>query len=114
MFISEPFLNVIIGKASGHTKKVISVCVLVHDGKVYFEPYTLDEEISPCCNRLGAISVDGFRCPNKFVVVPQPTSNTLSDIWHLVIEKNISIILSLNEITPWSTVSQVESKDKIS
>jgi protein tyrosine phosphatase len=75
----------------------------LHDGKVYFEPYTLDEEISPCWNRLGAISVDGFRCPNKFVVVPQPTSNTLSDIWHLVVEKNISIILSLNEITPLST-----------
>jgi hypothetical protein len=75
----------------------------LHGGKVYFEPYILDKEISPCWNRLGAISVDGFRCPNKFVVVPQPTSNTLSDIWHLVVEKNIAIILSLNEITPLST-----------
>jgi hypothetical protein len=33
-------------------------------------------------------------------------------MWHLVFKKNISLILSLNEITPWSTVSQVESKDK--
>jgi hypothetical protein len=71
----------------------------------------LGEENCPCWNRLGPISVDGFRCPNKFLVVPQPTSTTLSDIWDLVIEKNVSVILSLNKITPLSTVGQVKSKD---
>jgi hypothetical protein len=73
-----------------------------HEGKVFLEDYNLDEENSPCWNRLGAISVDGFRCPNKFLVVHHPTSSTLSDIWDLVVEKNISLILSLNEITLFS------------
>jgi protein tyrosine phosphatase len=73
------------------------------DGKVFLEAYNLGEENCPCWNRLGPISVDGFRCPNKFLVVPQPTSTTLSDIWDLVIEKNVSVILSLNKITPLST-----------
>ncbi|XP_068893069.1 receptor-type tyrosine-protein phosphatase U-like isoform X1 [Tenebrio molitor] len=75
----------------------------LHEGKVFLEAYNLDEENSPCWNRLGPISVDSFRCPNKFLVIPQPTSSTLSDIWDLVVEKNISVILSLNEITPSST-----------
>jgi hypothetical protein len=113
MFFSEPFLHVILGKVFSHRKKVIFVCVLVHEGKVFLEARNLGEENSPCWNRLGAISVDGFRCPNKFLVVPQPTLTTLSDIWDLVIEKNTSVILSLNEITSLSTVSQIESKDKI-
>jgi hypothetical protein len=52
------------------------------------------------------LNVDGFRCPNKFLVIPQPTWSTLSAIWDLVVEKNISVILSLNEITPSSSVSQ--------
>jgi protein tyrosine phosphatase len=79
----------------------------LQEAKVFLEAsYNLDEENSPCWDRLGAISVDGFRCPNKFLVIPQPTSNTLSDIWDLVVEKNISVILSLNEITPSSSVSQ--------
>ncbi|KAJ3625200.1 hypothetical protein MTP99_018762 [Tenebrio molitor] len=73
------------------------------DGKVFLEAYNLGEENSPCWNRLGPINVDGFRCPNKFLVVPQPTSTTLSDIWDLVVEKNVSVILSLNKITPSST-----------
>jgi hypothetical protein len=106
MFISEPFLHVILGKAFRHPKKVLFVCVLEHEGKVFLEDYNLDEENSPCWNRLGAISVDGFRCPNKFLVVHHPTSSTLSDIWDLVVEKNISLILSLNEITLFSAVSQ--------
>jgi hypothetical protein len=105
VFISEPFIHVILRKAFGHHEKVIFVCVLVDDGKVFLEAYNLGEENSPCWNRLGPISVDGFRCPNKFLVVPQPTSTTLSDIWDLVIEKNVSVILSLNKITPSSTVS---------
>ncbi|XP_068914489.1 receptor-type tyrosine-protein phosphatase alpha-like isoform X2 [Tenebrio molitor] len=73
------------------------------DGKVFLEAYNLSEKNSPCWNRLGPISVDGFRCPNKFLVVPQPTSTTLSDIWDFVIEKNVSVILSLNKIPPSST-----------
>ncbi|XP_068897747.1 receptor-type tyrosine-protein phosphatase U-like isoform X5 [Tenebrio molitor] len=73
------------------------------EGKVFFDACTLDKEISPCWNQLGTISVDSFRCPNKFLVIPQPTSKTLSAMWHLVFKKNISLILSLNEITPWST-----------
>ncbi|KAH0817189.1 hypothetical protein GEV33_005601 [Tenebrio molitor] len=73
------------------------------DGKVFLEAYNLGEENSPCWNRLGPINVDGFRCSNKFLVVAQPTSTTLSDIWDLVVEKNVSVILSLNKITPSST-----------
>jgi protein tyrosine phosphatase len=81
------------------------------ESKVFLKAYNLDEENSPCWNRLGAISVDGFRCPNKFLVIPQPTSNTLSDIWDLVIEKNTSVILSLNEITSLSTNVPFVSRD---
>jgi hypothetical protein len=106
MFTSDQFLHVILGKAFGHPKKVLFLCVLVRGAKVFLEAYNLDEENSPCWDRLGAISVDGFSCPNKFLVIPQPTSSTLSDIWDLVVEKNISVILSLNEITPSSSVSQ--------
>jgi protein tyrosine phosphatase len=89
-----------------------NICVLVYESEVFLGASSSNKENTLCWNRLGAISVDAFRCPNKFLVVRQPTSNTLTDFWDLVVEKNISVILTLNEITGPSIVSQVESKGK--
>ncbi|KAK9883910.1 hypothetical protein WA026_004853 [Henosepilachna vigintioctopunctata] len=46
---------------------------------------------------INAVKVDGFRCPNRFIVTQQPMPNTLADFWRLVVERHTSVIVSLNE-----------------
>jgi hypothetical protein len=41
--------------------------------------------------------VDGYAKSKKYVVLPQPHENSLSNFWDLVLKEKIQIILFLNE-----------------
>jgi hypothetical protein len=43
------------------------------------------------------IPVDGYAKSKKYVVLPQPHENSLSNFWDLVLQEKIEIILFLNE-----------------
>jgi protein tyrosine phosphatase len=44
------------------------------------------------------VSVDGFRIKDQFVATQFPLESTVGDFWRLIAEKNISLIVVLNEI----------------
>ncbi|KAK9883921.1 hypothetical protein WA026_004861 [Henosepilachna vigintioctopunctata] len=62
--------------------------------RIFLTRYPSDDSSSSYIN---AVQVDGFRCPNRFIVTQQPMPNTLGDFWRLVVERHTSVIVSLNE-----------------
>ncbi|KYB26638.1 receptor-type tyrosine-protein phosphatase F isoform X2 [Tribolium castaneum] len=62
---------------------------------IFLPRYPIDDESSIYIN---AVTVDGFKHPDRFIVTQQPLPNTLGDFWRLVHDKDISVIISLNEI----------------
>ncbi|XP_044263458.1 receptor-type tyrosine-protein phosphatase S-like isoform X2 [Tribolium madens] len=62
---------------------------------IFLPRYPTDDESSIYIN---AVTVDGFKHPNRFIVTQQPLPNTVGDFWRLVHDKDISVIISLNEI----------------
>nr|CAD7256310.1 unnamed protein product [Timema shepardi] len=66
-----------------------------YNGRVYLTRYPLEDTTSDYIN---AVSVDGFRTKDQFIVTQFPLKNTVGDFWRLVLEKNIPLIVVLNEI----------------
>nr|CAD7402639.1 unnamed protein product [Timema poppensis] len=66
-----------------------------YNGRVYLTRYPLEDTTSDYIN---AVSVDGFRTKDQFIVTQFPLNNTVGDFWRLVLEKNIPLIVVLNEI----------------
>ncbi|RZC38749.1 receptor-type tyrosine-protein phosphatase F-like [Asbolus verrucosus] len=64
-------------------------------GSIFLSRYPIDDNSSTYIN---AVTVDGFQSPERFIVTQQPMPNTLGDFWRLVSEKEVSVIMSLNEI----------------
>jgi hypothetical protein len=64
------------------------------------------------------VTIDGFRCPGKFTITKEPTTDTLFQFWNFVANKNISVIVSVNKITlnrtwPDRNFSQITLSEKI-
>lgn len=70
--------------------------VSVYVSYVSFEPFPRE---TTNLDTLGGNFVGTFECPNKFLVVEQPSSQTLEHFWTLVEKQNVTVILSLNKIT---------------
>ncbi|KAL3266733.1 hypothetical protein HHI36_010894 [Cryptolaemus montrouzieri] len=66
-------------------------------GAIQLPKYPASDDSSQYIN---AIKVDGYRCPERYIVTQQPMPNTLNDFWRLIVHKNIQAIISLNEINP--------------
>ncbi|KAF2884688.1 hypothetical protein ILUMI_21485 [Ignelater luminosus] len=47
---------------------------------------------------VNAVEVDGFRCPQQFIVTQQPLKETVSEFWKMIDEKEITTIVSLNKV----------------
>lgn len=47
---------------------------------------------------INAVYVDGFRVKDQFVATQFPLTSTVSDFWRLITEKNVSLIVVLNEV----------------
>lgn len=67
---------------------------------------------------INAVQVDGYQAPAQFIATQQPKPNTISDFWRLIDERNVSVIISLNEINTfdktccefWPNESQAQLK----
>lgn len=70
--------------------------------RIYLTRYPSTEEHSSYIN---AVSVDAFSNPKGFIVTQQPLPNTLGDFWRLVVEQNITVIVTLNPIDENDEVS---------
>ncbi|PSN51499.1 hypothetical protein C0J52_00744 [Blattella germanica] len=64
-------------------------------GQVHISSYPAHQQHSDYIN---AVYVDGFRSKDQFVVTQFPLQSTVGDFWRLIHEKNISLIVVLNEI----------------
>ncbi|KAF2886877.1 hypothetical protein ILUMI_19296, partial [Ignelater luminosus] len=64
-------------------------------GRVYLSGFPVNDEHSDYIN---AIEVDGFRCPQQFIVTQQPLRETVPEFWRMIDEKEITTIVSLNKI----------------
>ncbi|PSN51501.1 Receptor-type tyrosine-protein phosphatase epsilon [Blattella germanica] len=64
-------------------------------GQVHISSYPANIKHS---NYINAVYVDGFRAKDQFVVTQFPLQSTVGDFWRLIHEKNISLIVVLNEI----------------
>lgn len=64
-------------------------------GQVYLSKYPADDDYSDYIN---AVRVDGFRCPQQFIVTQQPLKHTVSDFWRMIDEQQVITIVSLNKI----------------
>lgn len=62
---------------------------------MYLSRYPVTDEHSDYIN---AVEVDGFQCPEMFIATQQPLPNTVSDFWRMIDEKEVTTIVSLNEI----------------
>lgn len=47
---------------------------------------------------INAVIVEGFKNLNKYIVTQQPLPNTVIDFWRMVIETEVKVIISLNDI----------------
>ncbi|XP_069704006.1 uncharacterized protein [Periplaneta americana] len=47
---------------------------------------------------INAVSVDGFKVKDQFVATQFPLPSTVGDFWRLIDEKNVSLIVVLNEL----------------
>jgi protein tyrosine phosphatase len=66
-----------------------------------YVPYVSFEPFSSETTDLDALNgkfVGTFECPDKFLVVKQPSSQTLGHFWALVEKQNVMVILSLDKI----------------
>jgi protein tyrosine phosphatase len=88
----------------------------VHKEQSLIAPYRLDyDDVSAY---FGVVTIDGFRCPGKFTITKEPTTDTLFQFWNFVANKNISVIVSVNKITlnrtwPDRNFSQITLSEKI-
>ncbi|KAF2898625.1 hypothetical protein ILUMI_07551 [Ignelater luminosus] len=64
-------------------------------GQIYLCKYPADDDYSDYIN---AVRVDGFRCPEQFIVTQQPLKHTVSDFWRMIDEQQVTTIVSLNKI----------------
>ncbi|XP_050296937.1 receptor-type tyrosine-protein phosphatase F-like isoform X1 [Anthonomus grandis grandis] len=48
---------------------------------------------------INAIQVDGFCGPKRFAVTQFPLPNTIGDFWRLILERNYTVIVCLNDLT---------------
>ncbi|XP_068085621.1 receptor-type tyrosine-protein phosphatase kappa isoform X2 [Anabrus simplex] len=49
-------------------------------------------------SRLNAVSINGFRIKDQFITCQLPTTQTVADFWQLVMVKDITVILVLNDV----------------
>ncbi|KDQ96751.1 Receptor-type tyrosine-protein phosphatase T [Zootermopsis nevadensis] len=81
-------------------------------GRIFISRYPYEDANSEYIN---AVYVDGFRIKDQFVATQFPLTSTVGDFWRLVAEKNISLIVVLNDIDEkiknvckfWPTEQQV-------
>lgn len=71
-------------------------------GRVYLSRFPVNDEYSDYIN---AVEVDGFRCPQQFIVTQQPLKETVPEFWRMVDEKEVTTIVSLNKINLADEVS---------
>ncbi|KAF2893956.1 hypothetical protein ILUMI_12217 [Ignelater luminosus] len=64
-------------------------------GTVYLSRFPVNDEHSDYIN---AVEVDGFGCPQQFIVTQQPLRETVPEFWRMIDEKKITTIVSLNKI----------------
>jgi protein tyrosine phosphatase len=64
-------------------------------GRIFITRYPYDDVNSEYIN---AVYVDGFRVKDQFVATQFPLTSTVSDFWRLIAEKNVSLIVVLNEV----------------
>lgn len=62
---------------------------------VELEKYPEKDETSCYIN---AIRVAGYQSNERYIVTQQPMPNTLNDFWRMVIQQNVEVIISLNDI----------------
>jgi protein tyrosine phosphatase len=63
---------------------------------------------------INAVYVDGFRVKDQFVATQFPLTSTVSDFWRLIAEKNVSLIVVLNEVDTHIEVCSCTDKYEIS
>jgi protein tyrosine phosphatase len=69
--------------------------LLGQGGRIFISRYPYEDANSEYIN---AVFVDGFRIKDQFVATQFPLISTVGDFWRLIAEKNISLIVVLNEI----------------
>lgn len=69
--------------------------LLGEGGRIFISRYPYEDANSEYIN---AVYVDGFRIKDQFVATQFPLTSTVGDFWRLVAEKNISLIVVLNDI----------------
>ncbi|KAJ8895135.1 hypothetical protein PR048_000460 [Dryococelus australis] len=74
---------------------IIIIIYLRPQGAVKISRFPAREATSEYIN---AVYVDGFRIKDLFIVTQLPIVNTVGDFWRMVYEKNISLIVMLNEM----------------
>ncbi|PNF16235.1 hypothetical protein B7P43_G14917 [Cryptotermes secundus] len=73
-------------------------------GRLFITRYPFEDVNSEYIN---AVYVDGFRLKDQFVATQFPLTSTVGDFWRLIAEKNVSLIVVLNEVE-----TQIKSKPK--
>ncbi|XP_063217566.1 receptor-type tyrosine-protein phosphatase T-like isoform X2 [Bacillus rossius redtenbacheri] len=74
-----------------------------HGGRVYLSRNAVQGDTSDYIN---AVYVDGFRIRDQFIVTQYPLPVTVGDFWRMVVEKNISLIIMLNDLESSETVPE--------
>ncbi|XP_023724351.1 receptor-type tyrosine-protein phosphatase epsilon isoform X3 [Cryptotermes secundus] len=64
-------------------------------GRLFITRYPFEDVNSEYIN---AVYVDGFRLKDQFVATQFPLTSTVGDFWRLIAEKNVSLIVVLNEV----------------
>ncbi|KAF2895512.1 hypothetical protein ILUMI_10660 [Ignelater luminosus] len=80
---------------ANYNKNRFSNIVPDNYGRVYLSRYPTSDEHSDYIN---AIEVDDYHLTSRFIVTQQPLPNTIRDFWRMVSAKNVTTIVSLNEI----------------
>ncbi|XP_069703999.1 receptor-type tyrosine-protein phosphatase S-like isoform X2 [Periplaneta americana] len=64
-------------------------------GRTFISRYPYDDMNSDYIN---AVLVDGFRIKDQFIATQFPLPSTVADFWRLIVEKNVSLVVVLNEV----------------
>ncbi|XP_044749159.1 uncharacterized protein LOC123309916 isoform X2 [Coccinella septempunctata] len=64
-------------------------------GAVELDKYPEKDESSGYIN---AVKVDGYQFSQRYIVTQQPMPNTLNDFWRMVVQHEVNVIISLNDI----------------
>ncbi|KRT83748.1 hypothetical protein AMK59_4565, partial [Oryctes borbonicus] len=78
-----------------HNKNRFSNILPDSTTRVCLTPYPSSD---PSSSYINAVCVDAFTMPSKFIVTQNPLSSTVGDFWRLIEEKEITMIICLNDL----------------